>query len=162
MQEQGYYETAQVCMNGHVISSGIETSPETAQKFCDDCGAATITECPKCKTSIRGYHMVPGIMSLADYTLASFCHECGAPYPWTETRLNAAKELAAEAEGLSDDERSQLAQSLDDLIADTPRTPVASARFKKLMAKAGTATANAAKQILIEVVTEGVKKAIWG
>jgi hypothetical protein len=95
------------------------------------------------------------------YPPPAFCHNCGKPLPWTEAGLAAARELADEVEGLSVDEREQLKRSLDDLVADTPRTGLAVVRFKKLAAKAGRVAADGLKQILFTVFTEAAKKQIW-
>jgi hypothetical protein len=95
------------------------------------------------------------------YEPPAFCGECGKPFPWTERRLEAARELALEADHLSDEERKQLAESLPDLARDTPRTQVAATRFRRLAAKAGAETANALRAVLIDVMSEAAKKAIW-
>ena len=58
-------------------------------------------------------------------------------FPWTSARLAAAKESAGEVEGLSEDERETLKNSLDDLTADSPKTEVAASRVKALIAKSG-------------------------
>ena len=50
------YDTAQVCLNGHVITQFAETRPEHLKKFCDKCGATLINSnwfspmrfCSKC------------------------------------------------------------------------------------------------------------------
>jgi hypothetical protein len=62
---------------------------------------------------------------------------------------------------LDDNEKGILSRSLDDLVRETPNTPVAVARFKKLVAKAGGAAAEGFKSILVEVLSEVVKKQIW-
>lgn len=70
--------------------------------------------------------------------MAIHCHGCGRPYPWTERSIQAlteAVELAAE--DLSADERDALKDAIPDLIAETPRTQIAAARFKKAITKAG-------------------------
>src|SRR5262249_52100228 len=131
------WETAQVCMNGHVITGMLRSSSEKASKFCVKCGERTITNCVSCSVEIRGYRHVPGQYGGPGYTLPSFCHDCGQPYPWTSARLSAAQALAAEAIGLSLEERETLAKTLPDLIRDTPKTPLAATRFKLLVAKAG-------------------------
>jgi hypothetical protein len=92
---------------------------------------------------------------------AAFCLNCGKTYPWTQSRLAAAKELALEAEDLSDEEREQLAGSLDDIVADTPRTQLAISRFKRLMAKAGKGTGQAMREIVAQISTEAAKRAIF-
>ncbi|MBA3888726.1 MAG: DUF2321 domain-containing protein [Acidobacteria bacterium] len=38
----GYYDTSQVCLNGHVVTDTLSRSPELGQKFCRDCGQPTI------------------------------------------------------------------------------------------------------------------------
>src|SRR5688500_3176588 len=118
----GRYHTAQICRNGHVITT--YSDPEFRKNFCTRCGAGTITQCEKCCTDIRGYYEVPGVIdaSPSRFSPPSFCYNCGHPFPWTATRLQAAQELADELEELSDQERAMLKQSLDEIIRDTPRT----------------------------------------
>jgi geranylgeranyl diphosphate synthase type II len=106
-QEEGWWDTAQICLNGHVITSASRISPELKRQFCDKCGAATITECPKCGANIPGYYHVPGELTLArTYKLPKFCRECGAAYPWTESSLKAGHELALE-EARPEEQREQ-------------------------------------------------------
>ena len=157
-----WYDTAQICTNGHVINSQSVYHPEHNRKFCDKCGALTITNCQKCNTPIRGYYHVPPMGTL-DYThlpLPSFCPECGKPYPWTEAKLKAAQELSDELDNLSPEERSLLKKSLNDIIRDTPQTTVAATRFKRLVAKAGKAAADGFRDILVDVLSETAKKII--
>ena len=47
----GYYDIAQICLNGHVITEKARGAPEFAQKFCKKCGESTITECQSCRNS---------------------------------------------------------------------------------------------------------------
>jgi hypothetical protein len=75
--------------------------------------------------------------------------------------LQAAQDLATVVENLSLEEKAQLRKSLDDLIRDTPQTQVAAMRFKQLMVKAGTATASAFRELLIDIASEAAKKALW-
>jgi hypothetical protein len=155
------YDTAQVCLNGHVITSMSITNPSRMRKFCEKCGEATITSCPSCRESIPGYYLDSSVIGFR-YEPPAFCGECGKPFPWTERRLAAARELANEAEHLSTEERQQLADSLDYLTRDTANTQVAVGRFRRLVAKAGGETGNALRSVLIDVVSEAAKKAIWG
>jgi len=63
-----WYDTAQICMNGHVINSMSKSHPEHNKKFCDKCGAPTINNCPKCNTPIRGhYHAPPEVAPSVSY-----------------------------------------------------------------------------------------------
>jgi len=155
------YDVAQICLNGHVITAMAGHVPERTRNFCEDCGAATITECPSCDQSIPGFYLNSAVVGSL-YEPPAFCGDCGKPYPWTGRRLEAARELALEAGSLSSDERGQLIASFDDLTRDTPRTQVAVGRFKRLAAKAGVETASALRAVLVDVMSEAAKKAIWG
>ena len=155
----GWYDTAQICTNGHVINTGSISYPENNSKFCDRCGAPTITNCPNCSAFIRGCYR-GGVISFG-YTPPSFCPHCGNPYPWTEARLKAAKELADELDNLSLEEQEMLKKSIDDIIRDTPQTPVAAKRFKRLVTKAGQVAAEGFKKILFDVASEAAKRIIW-
>jgi hypothetical protein len=159
--EDGYYETAQVCLNGHVITGGMESNPETTQKFCSQCGQSTISNCPHCKTPIRGFYIVPDVHFPYQYLPPNFCHECGKSLPWTEARLTAAKELIEDFEDLSSDEKSLLKGSLDDIVSETPKTSVSTTRFKKIIGKSGKELAGGLKTILVDVATEAAKKVLW-
>ncbi len=154
---QPYYKTAQICRNGHVRS--VDAAYHNDGPRCAECGAENITECPACQEAIHGHYEIPGVMDLTGrYDLPKHCHNCGKPYPWTQAKLEALRELVAEMEGLSQHEKERLAGSLDDLIADTPKTEVAVMRMKKGLAKAGSEVATAAKNILVDVVTDAVKR----
>jgi hypothetical protein len=157
-----YYDTAQICLNGHVINTYASSFPESNEKHCGECGALTITGCVDCKAPIRGYYHVVGVFAADHYHKPSYCYNCGKPYPWTKASLDAAQELADELEHLNAEERQQLKDSLPDLLKDTPRTAVAETRFKKLMKKAGAEAFNAMRSILIDIVSEAVRKSVFG
>ena len=162
VRSESWYDVMQVCLNGHKITGALKARPELGTQHCRDCGAVAISKCQNCNTDIRGYHHVPGIVDLTGGPeVPAFCHACGKPYPWTESRLKAAQELSQEVEGLSDSERETLRASLDDLVRDTPRTTVAATRFKRLAAKAGKGAADAFKNLLVDVLSETAKKVIW-
>ena len=123
--------------NGHHTTKSIETSPNLRGKFCPDCGEATFTTCQHCDHRIRGHYHVPGAIGIWDWSPPSYCHNCGEPYPWTERRLAAAKEMADEIEELSHRERDVLKQSISDLGKDGPQTELAAARYARLRKKIG-------------------------
>jgi len=157
-----YHELAQICLNGHVINTLAREYPETNQPFCAKCGSKTITTCPSCNTPIRGKYIIPGILDLAsEYSKPGYCYKCGKPYPWTESSINAAKELADTLDDLSDNDKVELKQSIQDLSQDSPRTPVAEAKFKKIMRKVGKETFEGMKSILTDIISESVKKTIF-
>lgn len=159
----GRYDVSQICLNGHTITRSANRYPEFRQKFCKECGDATCMECQKCKTPIQGEYHIEGFVGVERTPPPpAFCHECGSAYPWTARRIEAAKELADELEGLSDEERQTLKKSLDDLIRDTPRTELAGTRFKKVMKKVSKESYETMKSIVTDVVSETVKKTIFG
>jgi len=155
-----WYDTAQICTNGHVINEQLISSPHIKKKFCDKCGAPTITNCQYCRATIKGaYHFGPNISS---WMRPSFCTNCGKPYPWTEAKLKAAQELVDELDKLTPEERELLKKSLDDIMLDTPQTIVAATKFKKIAAKAGEATVKELRKLVVDIASETAKKIILG
>lgn len=159
-----HYDTAQVCLNGHVTNQNFRDKPVHNVDHCRKCGDRTIVNCPACKTEIRGSYEVPevAIIGRGPFAAPAFCHKCGKAYPWTEKKLLAAKDYAADLEKLTPEEREQLKSSLDDLIRETPRSELASLRFKKLIKKAGKESYEGMKHVLTALVSEAVKKVIFG
>jgi hypothetical protein len=156
-----WYDTALICKNGHVITSVLESHPaDNDEKFCNECGAETIRTCLHCSKSIRGYYHMEHAAG-GGYSRPGFCIHCGEPFPWTEGALQAARALADESEGLNQDEKELLKNSIEDLVRDTPNTPVAATRFRRLMAKAGKGAAVAFERILIEFMSETAKKIVY-
>jgi hypothetical protein len=176
-----WYDTAQICTNGHVGNWMSASKPEYNRGFCAKCGAPTITNCQYCNAMINGYYhkgrftheeldrmVLEALDPLPEttpynlgLTLPSFCPDCGKPYPWTEAKLKAAQEYSDELDNLSPEERNLLKKSLDDIVRDTPQTTVAATRFKKLVAKAGKVAADGFRDILVDVLSEAAKKIIW-
>jgi len=160
--KEDWYDTAQICINGHVINSHTETEPEHNKNYCDDCGAKTITSCPKCEAKILGEFHSPRYFSIPMSEAPRFCRNCGSPYPWTVSKLKAAHDLANEIKGISKKERELLNLSIDELVGDTPQTNVAIVRFRKIMSEVGPELYDAFKKVLIDIVSEAAKKAVFG
>lgn len=158
----GHYQTAQVCLNGHTITSSLETTSTLGAKFCDQCGAETICVCPSCNAKIRGYYHMDGVIGGFGYSPPNFCFSCGKAFPWTVSKLEAAKELADEFDELTADERKKLKGAIDDLVQNSPKTEVAAVRYKKIVKKLGAGTASALREVLIDVLSEAVKKSLFG
>lgn len=158
----GRYDVAQICLNGHVINKYARTMPRFNKEFCDTCGARTIIACQKCNASIQGCYD-SGLVIIGPsepFPAPTFCHDCGAPYPWTEKGLEAARELVSELEGLTEDEKAVLAKDLDDIIAETPRTTVAATKWKEVLGKVGSEAALAFREIFIEIASEPARKVL--
>jgi hypothetical protein len=153
------YDVGQVCINGHIVNSHVFGEPQHNQDRCTKCGAKTIITCVSCEERIRGFYNEGwGSRSM---TLPSYCHKCGVPYPWTASSLEAAKELISES-NLSAEEQEQLGKTLPDLVAETPKTQVAVARYKRLIEKAGNLTADGLQKILVTIVSEAIKTQMFG
>lgn len=155
------FDTAQVCLNGHLINACAQTRPQRSEKFCTKCGAETVVACPLCKAAIRGYFHIPRVYSPGPKNPPAFCHECGKPYPWTERRIEAARELADESVELDSGEKESLKATFNDLVRDTPKTPLAAQRFQKLWAKMKGPAAGTMKEILVQIVSETATKLIF-
>jgi len=114
---------------------------------------------PHSKTPIRGYCHVPGVVSLRKYHVAVHCHARGKPCPRTDAKIQGAKGLSDELSELNEEEREQLKKSIDDTVADTPRTLLAATRCKRLAGKAGIGTLEAFKRM--SVLSELAKKILF-
>lgn len=160
----GYYNTAQICTNGHIITDSYDINPEFRQNFCDICGAKTIITCPNCNSKIRGDYEVENI-TFIDSTMSSapsYCYNCGKPYPWTDSALKAARELLAIDDTLSQDELDYFTENMTSITVDTPNTKVVSTKLKIYLNKAGSAIVSAFKDIVVEIGSETAKKIILG
>lgn len=159
------FDAAQICRNGHVITTtaGVASEEGRLRPYCSQCGAETFVTCPKCHEAIKGawppdpsgFMQVPGFNGRPTY-----CPNCAAPYPWTEGKLEAAKELFEELEGLSSSEIALLSRDLADLMRDTARTEVAATRFKKLWLKAKGPAKDALGRMAMDVFTATAKSLV--
>lgn len=160
MEISGYL-VAEVCRNGHVTNSSLKPG-ESQSRFCASCGQATTRAC-SCGEPIRGRRRVRGIVDAGSrYAPPAYCHACGSAFPWTERRLEAARELIDEAGELSAEEKLELAGALDDLAGNTARTEVAVQRYKRLVKKVGTELATALRSIATDLVGEAARKSLFG
>jgi hypothetical protein len=159
---ESQYMSAEVCLNGHPTTGGIEYSPELTAKFCAKCGAETVRTCPACNATIRGDYYVPGFLSTAEYIPPKHCYKCGAAFPWKIAKVEAAKEQVADIEELDAGEKEQLQGAIDDLATGGARTELAASRFKRLMKKAGQTVGGGLYKIVVDVASEAAKKALTG
>jgi hypothetical protein len=151
---------AQICRNGHLVLSSLHDFPQFRKTFCEDCGAATIEQCQTCSWPITGLGPHSWMGGGGAYKPPRYCGECGKPFPWTETALEAAREYADDLDQLSSEEKAKLKATFDDLTIDTIRTPLAANRFKKFMTKVGPAAGGVLQKILEAVATEAAKKSM--
>src|SRR3569833_827071 len=76
-----------VCLNGH----GANPARSSPISYCLDCGAALLCLCPICGEPIGEPGAVGGMGELTQPP--AYCMRCLALFPWTEVRLEAAREL---------------------------------------------------------------------
>ena len=159
----GYYDTAQVCRNGHVVTSMSVGFPEFNRSFCKDCGEPTLTACEHCQAPVPGFyhHTDACVITLETFLAPAFCAECGKPYPWTETRLEAARELAYELD-LEPADAQKLRDTVDDLVKEGPKTELAVQRAKRILAKASKGAGGMFVKVLTDMLSETAKKALSG
>lgn len=149
---------AHICTNGHVISSISETSEIRSVKFCTKCSAPIISKCPSCSVNITGKYSDEMFGTTGQkYDRPAYCHNCGKPYPWTESALEAMKKIIWEDEDLFDDEKERMSQSLPDLLTETPKTDLAIMRVKKYAMRAAKEVGTAFLSFVIE---HGCEKAV--
>lgn len=153
-----WYDTAEICLNGHVNNDSISKHPERSSTFCRICGSKTIIKCPNCNKSIRG----KGYADYKSYSIKFpyYCEGCGEPFPWTEAAIRAAKDLAQELE-LTQEEKASLTDTIEDLVKDSPQTTVSATKFKRLVTKGGTWALDAFKEILVSIASETAKKLLF-
>lgn len=159
----GRYFTAEVCPNGHVTTDAVEDQPEHTEPYCSRCGEATIRRCTNCDTLIRGHYEpddVPGLH--VPYDPPAYCFNCGESFPWTERRMSSALELLEMAGTLTEDEITQTREDLPELVKDSPRVQPASARFGRVLGKVGSSVGTGVRELLVDIVSETAKRAIWG
>lgn len=158
-----YYDVAQICMNGHIITDMAKSNPQFRKSNCTKCGEPTIINCLQCNSPIQGYYHVDGVVQFGHKPiLHSFCYHCGKPYPWTEKKIQATKELIDELDELKQEERDKLKNSIYDLIADTPRSEVAVTLIKKNIPKINKMLAKTLLDMVVSIATDTIKKSLLG
>lgn len=161
------YDTAQICLKGHLITGRAETAPYRQRKFCERDGSEVISRCPICDSKIRGTailgHQVvseslrPRLRSELR-VVPAYCPDCGKPFPWTAERIKAAHDLIQEMDELTPEEKTRLSESVAELAQDSPQTPVAVARVKKIAMKVGKEGWGVFQKILTDVASDAAKK----
>lgn len=155
-------DIAQICMNGHLINSSHDASPELNKKHCPLDGEVTITECPHCQSKIAGRITYSNVFGSDDFEVPAFCIECGKAYPWTEKKIAAAKELAKELEGITPDEVKVLETSIGEISQNNPQAQVGATRIKKIMEKVTSTSGEVLRKVIVDVASATAKKVLLG
>lgn len=156
----GAYTTALICENGH--PRDLDYDPAAPQEpYCKECGAKTISACPRCNAAIHGDYRVPGVTDLSgQYAVPNHCHACGFPYPWTQARQEALKDLIRQIPKLPPEETQALILSVPDLGVVTPRTDGAILRMRRALRNAGPDIGPSIRRALIDYGPDVVKIAL--
>ena len=160
------WDVALICNNGHVVNDRARGNPSLNASFCSLCGAHTISSCPGCREPIPGYYYRlsrPSGLCTAPSgrpleRVPQYCHACGRPLPWTERTMSGARALIREITSLEPYERDQLRRSIDDIVRETPKTPLAVARINTVLARVGGKHAEALREILVSIASDSVKQ----
>ena len=161
------YDVPRICLNGHLVGFDF-VSPirpglnQKADPFCERCGQPAIVQCPACNSEITRHTLTLASDAHRAHEVPSFCRRCGKPYPWTERRLQAARELIDLEQTLAPDEKAALKTDIQDIAHDAPRTRAASIRIKNALATVSGALGSALRDIIVNVASEAAKKTILG
>jgi hypothetical protein len=93
------------------------------------------------------------------YHRPAHCSSCGKAFPWTRLAVTAAGEYAAEVKLEID--QNELADIIEHLIHDTPKTTISVSRMKRALEKAGPIVAEGFRKILVDVIAETAKKTLF-
>ena len=151
------YYNATICLNGHVVDKRLAN----AQKYCSTCGKETYSLCTNCQNPIHGVINIDGLIGSSKYNKPYYCYECGMPYPWTQKILDNAVELLSLDDELDDTSKDLIKSAIPELIVDSPTTPIAVAKYRKGISKAGLIVSDALRQLLVDVISETAKKALF-
>lgn len=149
-----YIDNALICENGHMINDSMRTYPKYNKKFCDQCGAKSISNCPECNAFIEGKEHMSGIAICLPTPVPKYCSECGKPYPWMKAKLDAVNELIDLMDELDDSEKEGLKQGALEVSSDNPKTEVGVLKIKKYLGKVGSGVADTVKEIIVQVASE--------
>lgn len=152
------YRNATICLNGHVISK----YEANTQRFCTKCGQKTFSYCLKCDAPIHGKYEKTGVMDLSGYyEMPYYCYNCGEPYPWTQKILDNAEELIALDDAIAEESKRLIMEAIPDLLVESPTTPVAAAKYRVGISKAGKTLKEMLHNLLVDVISETAKKIIF-
>lgn len=152
------YNGATICLNGHVLSK----YDSNTQNFCERCGKETISTCPSCHASIRGLvELSIAFIGNRPYNAPAFCYSCSSPFPWTKQLIDNAVELIALDSNLDVSTKEIIKNSLPDIVVETPTTPVAIAKYKTYMKSASLFVRDGMYNLLVDVVSDTVKKSLF-
>lgn len=165
----GDYDVQQVCENGHQITD-CYNHRGLQQKFCQNCGAPTITKCPDCGVEIRGakYEYKQNwvdarsgrttFQKLSSPNVPSYCLNCSKPYPWTKNKIETAIQILTEYGKLDEQEKKTIEQDINNIAKDVPQAELSAMRIKRIWEKCSSA----GYEIIMEFASRTAAKILKG
>lgn len=161
------YWFAKICANGHIVDYGNGED----DKFCSLCGSDVFSKCSSCNEPIRGAAkkqawsdgdtMAYKHAQINDMIFPYYCYTCGNPYQWTQNIIENAVELLSFEDTVSREHKELIKTALADLIVETPKTPVAIAKFNKGFSFLSKPIKDAFYQLLVDILATAAKDAIF-
>jgi hypothetical protein len=104
-----YFDTMQLCINGHFITDQYNDQPLSRKEFCTSCGAKTIHQCQNCGKDIKGKHHVPGLVNrLGSRTpVPNICEYCGKNFPWRKTNAEEHQMTTPQFPDIKDEKKEE-------------------------------------------------------
>lgn len=170
MARNGTYDVAQICFNGHIINTSARMESIHNKEYCPQCGSQTITNCVHCNKEIDGEFYVTisnwvtnksSLRTLGRFILPLFCPKCGVPFPWTEKKIEASKNLISEMSELTQEEKEIFSKNVDEIVRDTPETILSANRIKKLLPKLGKGIMKGVRDLIVDISSETAKKILF-
>lgn len=152
-----WYDTMQVCTNGHLITRYAASQPEGKQDFCSTCGAKTITACAGCNADLRGHRHVPAVFCADRAPPPDYCIGCGIALPWQAAKLENMAEVL-HLSGVSEGDIDIVKAALPDITRETPKSDAATLRVKAILKTVGKETYDMALKVVTDVASEYSKK----
>ena len=159
-QPDSCYDTAQICLDGHIISKTTKRNPESKEDYCHTCGKETITECLQCSTGIRGSYYINGSAAYS-YSLPNHCYSCGEPFPWTTLHIKLIEELVDELD-LDNNDKETLRNEAKHIVCSTQRTTLARHKCKRILSSLSDEAREMFKRLLTSIGTENINEIIPG
>lgn len=157
-----HFDISRICPNGHVLTDAMQANwPLYNDDFCKICGERLIQQCPNCRKEIRGALIRDDPVLLKEVlpteSIPGYCWNCGKPYPWTAKFLSATRQLINQFEELTETEKSELSQSVDDVVRQVPDQAHSIERIKQLWRKLKKPSQDLLNNVVANGIYEGLK-----
>lgn len=124
-------ETAQVCLNGHLITARAVSQPESRRERCPHCNEVTISECLACNAAIPGWQPGAAVYGARKaYRVPNFCANCNQSHPWLLRTLRDVSRTYRKLP-LTLEENAVLKADLLHLVIETQRSILAARRTRE-------------------------------